>query len=423
MTEPHLSDLLRHAVDDVTSSLDPHQAWAGGRRRHRRATALLVAGSVAASAVILGGVQALTSNGGDRPQDPAPSPTTTRLPVPSEGDTGARIRIDPSFDPADWQDLPEFPVDLGHWPSPDRIIPLTESPVDRATAAVSFDLGGGVANLSVLGTDDRWRSVDVDGLTFSRTTEDRSLGLTRESLSPDGTKVALGQPGGVVVIDLRTAERTTYPVSGLGPVWHGRETSWTADGMGVLIAFNYVAFPSASGWAYQPGLRVDLASGDVTELDYDPGHAGQLSDGTVMANLWREDRGHRAVALAPDGTRTALEEVRQLLGAAGDFTGEGQRWAIRREAMFRPDMLGGGSGFMVFIGDQPERMLPVKGVENNGGGGRVVGWVDGSTLLFSMPDVEAFETLARTVAWNVETGGLWKGPSILTNSRVSIARE
>lgn len=68
-------------------------------------------------------------------------------------------------------------------------------------------------------------------------------------------------------------------------------------------------------------------------------------------------------------------------------------------------------------------MLPVNGVENNGGGGRIVGWLDESTLLFLMPDVDESETLARTVAWNVETGDLWKGPSILTNSRASIARE
>ncbi|UUZ58568.1 hypothetical protein [Nocardioides sp. B-3] len=293
--------------------------------------------------------------------------------------------------------------------------------------AVSFDLGGGVANLSVLGTDDRWRSVDVDGLTFSQTTEDRSLGLNRESLSPDGTMVAPGQPDGVVVIDLTTAERSAYPVDGLGELWHGRETSWTTDGTGVLIARNYAAFPSTSGWAYQPRLRVDLATGDVIELDYDPGHAAQLSDETVVADLWREDSGHRPVAISPDGSRTALDdgldEVRRMLGAPSDFTGEGQRWAIRREAMIDPDPIGGGSGFMAFDGDEPLAMLPVNGVENHGGGGRIVGWLDGSTLLFSMPDVDESETLARTVARNVETGDLWKGPSILTNCRVSITRE
>lgn len=50
------------------------------------------------------------------------------------------------------------------------------------------------------------------------------------------------------------------------------------------------------------------------------------------------------------------------------------------------------------------------------------GWVV-RPLLFSMPDVDESETLARTVAWNIETGDRWNGPSILTNSRVSIARE
>lgn len=432
---------LRAVLQDATAHLqgDPakaHQAWAAAARRRRRRTTTLVLGAAASVALVVGlatWAPLRATDQGPAPQPtPAPTspPTSGLTPSPSGGpETEVEAdepRIDPRYDPADWEDLPEYPVDLGYWLSPDQPRPLAELPLERATVALSFFLGPEEANLSVIGEDGEWRSIDTAGLTFADQSE-YEVGLSIRSLSPDGTRLALGQPDGVVVIDLRTAERTSYPVPGLGELWAGRETSWTSDGSAVLLARFYGATSDPDDGdvlAYQPGFRVDVATGAVSRLDYDPGHAAQLADGTAVANLWRESEGHRIVAFGQDGSPTEWEHLRPYLGAPESFSGHGTRWAIRRESPGTPDVLDGRSGFLVFDGDQPLAMLPVEGVQNNGGGGRVLGWLDESTLLVGMPGDEVPERegfIERTVAWDVETGEVWRATEVLSNSRVSVA--
>lgn len=409
-----LHAVLRDATDHLRA--DPtiaHKAWAAAHRRKRRRAVAMVLGAAASVALVLGLATSWPTRAPDPSLAPQPTPQPTESAHPSE--TGPRI--DPTYDPTDWTDLPEYPVDLGYWLSPERPRPLAEFPAERASVAISFFLSPEEANLSVIGSDGEWRSIDVSGLTFADN-GDYELGLSRHSLSPDGTRVALGQPDGVVVIDLRTAEQTHYPVAGLGALWAGRTVSWTADGSAVLLARAHVATRGPEDLAYQPGFRVDLGTGVVSRMQYDPDNAAQLADGTVVADLWRQGQGHRIIAFGPDGSGTDWRGVQPYLGAPDSFSGYGSRWAIRREAMMNPDAVDGRSGFMAFEGDSPLAMLPVEGVENNGGGGRVVGWLDESTLLVAMPGADV---LAGTVAWNVETGRLWRGPQILVNSRVSIA--
>ena len=149
-----------------------------------------------------------------------------------------------------------------------------------------------------------------------------------------------------------------------------------------------------------------------------------LSDGTVIATQWREGTGDNAVAMDTNGTRTPLDDVDLTLGAASDFAASPTNlWAVRREASTAPDLVDGVSGFVAFDGFAPLAALPVKGVENNGGGGELLGWLTSDQAVFSMPVDEVLgpATDVGTVIWDVREGTLWRGPLFIANARISIS--
>lgn len=421
MTEDQLTRTLHAATGDIESGLAPETAWRAGRARRRRTTAAVVGLSAASAALVV--VAAATLTGDPAGPVPAPPGPTVSTPtgLPQTPGVVTRDVVLPLTDPPDWAQLPEYPVDLGHWASPERPTPLDEDPVRRAMAAVQYDLGGGEASVAVIGDDGRWRGVDVTGLSFR---DPEYLGVGRGSLSPDGTRLAIGQPEGVVVVDLTTAESTTYAVDGLGPTWHGRIPFWSADGTAVLIAQSYTAASPRGGLAYQDGWRVDLADGAVTRVGYDPAHSAFLSDGTVIADQWTEDLGHRLVRFDPDGGRQELGMVNDTLGALSEPTGSEGLWVARRETMAFSSAVDNAterSGF-VALDDEGRvvALLPVRGVETSGGGGRVVGWLDETVVLIAMPGADA--DLLLTLAWDVATGQQWQGPPLVVNSVVSLPR-
>ena len=328
----------------------------------------------------------------------------------------------PAYDPADWESLPEYPGDLGWWASPDFPVPLVDNPVSRATAAVQITLGPEQANLWVYGDDGHWRSIDTTELDLVDTGE-YDLGLGRGSLSPDGTRLAIGQAEGVVVIDLTTAESRTYPVEGLGEVWTGRATYWTPDGTAVLLGRSWASL--GEPLEYTDGWRIDVDDGSVIRLGFDPSYAALLKDGTVVADHWSEAgglHGHVWSRFDASGTATALGEL-DAYAVLDQPVGRGHRWAaLRQLTTFPADRLWDGSGFVV-LDDQGRSLsaLPVEGTENNGGGGRVIGWASDSVVLFSMPDPGEPLTAAGVVAWDVDSGELWRGPLMLAHSFVAVA--
>lgn len=424
MNRLDLSDVLRHAVDDTTSSQDPHSAWSAARRRRRRTATMSAAATVAAVSVVLGGVQVVAGGGSSTPA-PAPSPTTSTSPpptTPSQPQTPT-VRIDPTFDPSDWSSLPEYTLDLGYWASPERPTLLEAGSIDRARTAISYETTPTQSNLLVIDDDGRWFGVDTDGIEFANNV-DAALGLSRRSLSPDGTRLAIGQADSIVVIDLITTETRTYPISDLPPVWEGREVSWNAAGTSVFLARTMPVGNSDKGYRYPNGYQLDLDTGATTLLEHDPDHAVTLSDGTVIANQWGQDTGDNVVATDTNGTRTPLDDVARTLGAATDFAvSPTNMWAVRREARMVPDLVEGVSGFMAFDGFAPLAALPVKDVENNGGGGELLGWLTSDHAVFSMPVDEVLgpATDVGTVIWDVRDGTLWRGPLSIANARISIS--
>lgn len=427
MSRLDLPEALHRAVDDTTSTQDPHAAWVAGRRRTRLTAGLTAAAAVAAISVTAGGVHMLPTGSDGAPQ-PAQRPTTTNPTTPTTPTASntlrfpdrPEVRIDRAFDPADWSSLPEYPVDLGTWTSPERPVPLEPGSIERARTAISFETTPTQSNLLVIDDVGQWFSVDTQGIEFANSF-DISLGLSRRSLSPDGTHIAIGQAGGVVVIDLTTTEARTYPIADLPPVASGREVSWDASGDTVLLAQTASVRNGNKGAQYPHGYKVDLATGVASRLDYDPEHAVTLTDGTVIANQWRQR--DDVTATDTNGTRTTLDDVRRVLGAASNFAANTSNlWAVRREARTIPDLVDGVSGFMAYEGFEPLAALPVKGVENHGGGSQLIGWLTADHAVFSVPvdEIMGPKTDRGTVVWDAREGTLWRGPLTITNARVSV---
>lgn len=432
MTAPDLNRTLHEVTADLESLLDAAEVWERGRSRRRRTTSA-VAGLAAASVAVVAAVSAGLA--GSAP-DPAPSPTPGPTPespyptgpdVPDLDETALlgvvyEDQLLPGTDPDDWDDLPAYPDDLGSWLSPERPVPLVDDPVTRATTALQYDLGGGEATVVVIGEDGRWRSIDVSGLDFD-SGDDWLLGLHRGSLSPDGTRLALGVRAGVVMVDLTTADTTRYDVPGLVERWGtaaGRNIFWSADGAAILLTQGYWATSRSGNFAYPEGWRIAVSDGAVSRVPYDPEYAARFDDGSVVADLWSERTGHVWAHFTPEGERSELDISTDLLGVLSDPTAHHDLWVARREltAGF-PDRTWDRDGFVVLDrAGEVVTLLPVKGVYAHGGGGRVVGWVDETVVVLAMPGPGG--NPYRTVAWDVLSGQLWRGPELPADSVVSV---
>ncbi len=373
-------------------------------------------------AAVSAGIAGL-GGGSDVAPVPGPGPGTS-APDPAVDDTAtvgvvSQDDLVPMSDPTDWADLPPYPRDLGYWLSPQRPEPLADDPVNRATTALQYDLGGGEANVVVIGDDGRWRWLDLSGYDLDGG-DGGLLGLHRGSLSPDGTRLALGLADRVVVVDLTTAGTNTYDVTGLGESWAGRYSFWSADGESVLMSRGYWATGDDDTFTYPDGWRIDLADGEVSRVPFDPEHAAVLGDGTVLANHWSVSTGHTWERISPTGERTPLDISTDLLGVLNEQTAHGDLVVARREQTARfSDRAWDRSGFIALDrAGEVVSMLPVKGVASNGGGGRVIGWIDPGVALIAMPG-DGGDPLA-TLAWDVGTGQQWRGPELLADSVVSL---
>ncbi len=417
-----LTRALHDATDGLESRLDPATVWRQGRARRRRtaaATVGLAAASVAAVAAISAGLAGTETS-------PAPQrPASSDVPEIDDQATVGLVTQDhllPMTDPADWTDLPAYPVDLGHWLSPERPTPLAEDPVTRAATALQYDLGGGEANVVVIGEDGRWRWIDVSGLDLDGG-DDAVLGLHRGSLSPDGTRLALGVTAGVVMVDLTTATTTTYDVPGLVERWGtaaGRHLFWSSDGAAILLSQGYWASSRSGSFAYPEGWRIDVSNGAVSRVPYDPEHAARFDDGRVIADLWSERTGHVWAHFSAEGARSELDISTDLLGVLNEPTAHRDLFVARRELTARFPDRGWDRGGFVAMDDEGEvvSMLPVKRVDLNGGGGRVVGWVDETVVVVAMPGPGG--NPYRSLAWDVNSGQLWRGPDLPADSVVSL---
>lgn len=212
MIDERLPDLLHEIVADVDAPPLARAAWAGAARvRRRRRVAAAAAATVVVAGVVPLFVQ--TRDGTSFPARPVTPPTAGRT-TPDDGATPqAQLGPERAQVPA----LPALQTplaDLGTLPG--SAVELAEEPAPRLLAAAQRP-GGPVL---VLGMDHRWRQVGTPA-------GDRPL-LSPTSISNDGTRLALSQPGYLVLVDVRTGRLRRLTVT--GPMARSAEpVSWLGD--------------------------------------------------------------------------------------------------------------------------------------------------------------------------------------------------
>jgi hypothetical protein len=255
-------------------------AWELARRRRRRTT---VASAVVAAALVATtalSIQVVRDSGDPTEPSPAPAPSPTPTPTPTSTSTpGPGPSATPTI-----TDLPDFAALALTVPTLAATDPvsLSDDPVDRAVLAIMPAWSSDQTTLTVvdvLGTDGRWRYVDVPGLVPTHD-ENGYQGpvLNPTSLSADGTQLALPQPDRVVVVDLTTGDYRSYDLPGphIAVVWQ------------------------------DPGHLV------VTEEGANKGRILDLADGSVTASSFTANTG-----FAPDGSSVTWGRSRELSSSDG----------------------------------------------------------------------------------------------------------
>ena len=254
---------LTELVDAMTlpETRAAEQAWdLAGRRIRRRRTAGAVAAVI--TVVLAVAVVPLVRDRGETSSPPITTPTSE----PPAGPYVPAELITRRWDAADYAAAAAGAPRLAVTDP----VPLSTNPVDRATLAVVPQAGGRGddrwTTIDVLGDDGGWRSLDVAGIVPVHDTGGyESYPLAPTSLSSDGTRLALAQPGAVVVVDLTTGGSQRYDVPGLPTA-----ASWGADDH--ILVFNE---------GRETLQELDPTTGQVSGTDLDPS-TRVLPDGTPV---------------------------------------------------------------------------------------------------------------------------------------------
>lgn len=316
MTDQRLSELLSELAEPVAARGLSELAWQRAQlvRRRRRATV----GAVAAVTVTAGVLALIRPQGNDLPVgDRTGSPTTAQ---PSDDPA----RPSASLRKLSWPEADPIPPDAAIagapvWLSPrpeaerrlpflDSVLPtrlelttlaplLKERPLTKAAAAyLPTSEDGSIGPLLVFGPghEGGLRRVnlpqDVGWVPDGQ--GNASAPLSRASLSPDGTRVALAREHEIVLLTLSDASWQRYPVravdmdffqwlgedtvySGTGPVVDVR-TGETAEVDFEVYPLNEEGYPIRSWWANpkwhgdqvaQSGFSTGIAEGDTGRDD------------------------------------------------------------------------------------------------------------------------------------------------------------
>lgn len=408
--DDRLGSLLRDAYDHASGRIDAGAAWRDGRRALRRDRYLTVLGATAAVVVAAGTGVLLTGPLGESTPAPAtstsptthattvsrpsePSPTTetlTELPHLEDRQvagvyTGAELAdlTMPDMNPTSWS--PPGP-DLSTLPL------LVDDPVRRAALAVQVTTGRHSSEIAVRGEDGRWRRIGLDGLSF-RWMSEYTYGINQDSLSPDGTMLAIDQPDGFVTVDLRDGDRRAYHVPQVGRAWLGRTTHWSADGASVVLPHR---LRLRNDGTYSGGASVtDLDDGSTHVVDYLPDQAAFLPDGTVVAYRQGTPGGDDDTLDSYDATGRLVRTASSDDKLYGDMTGTGApsstvfarvRWPA--EWHRGPRSASDAGGILIQgVGGRPVSLLGLShiGSAYDAQALQVFGWSDPRTLWFSVP--------------------------------------
>ena len=402
MTERMLHDLLIETAEHVPAPDLAASTWARARRTRRRRRTGAVALVAAAAAVIAVGVRTVDDDAATR-QDPAgtgapdaPDAVQTTPPGQSTDPTDTEPEgIDPAvvqraWTPERWDSLPWADTALPRSLDP-TTGPVVGTPAATAVAVVQLPTGQG-STLYVLGADGAWREldgVDVGPVEDAGGYTGPSLAVT--ALSPDGTRLAVPQPGELLVIDLTDLTVNTFDVPGLPTA----AAVWTPDDEVLL------------GTETRPdGVLVDLTDGSTTSVPYHQDHTVFAADGTAV-EAWSRATDLPPYELRrypPDGSvpqaQPLVVDPAQWPGAVATIGGEGvvviatevDSWSIPRGPEEWP-------GVVVLDAEtaEPLAMLPWR-LDSPMNRMTPLGMLDDNTVLVRFAD--------KVVAWDYASGDL-----------------
>jgi hypothetical protein len=367
---------LRELIEDVdvpdTRVAEGTWERARGRVRRRRlvtsgAAGLAVATVVVAVSLIPGGQRA---DGPPRLDSPTPSPTA--------GPAELVVTV------PDWEALV---VDRVPTPGPDAD-PLSENPVDRASLVMADPDDD--AGAYVLGDDGDWRRLDVEGLRPVSDGTYSSPLVRPTGLDETGTKLAIPQPDGLVVVDLTTGAAERYDVPGFHSfaIWH--------DETHVLVAQENGNFSTV----------VDLASG-TTEPSPDGPSTRVLADGSALT--W-DDRGplewsDGRVVETPVNNAAGLFPSPPLV-RDGVVVGLTSKLPERDPAPADPPaVLSETNGVVAVDADTGEPVAFIKLGQTNGEATTLLGWA-GDLPVLGLVRSEDNVQQTRVVTWDYRSGEL-----------------
>lgn len=428
MNDDQLRTLLQRSVGDLRADAAVgERAWRTAVQQDRRQRFAIVAGAAAGVALVTAVI--VNPPGLDRSVPPATqtavstAPETAATPAttmpPSEPDpetfTERLRRIQqPAWDDVDVDQLPmlgtRLPATLD--PRNHTASALSDDPVESALAVVQMP--GRVLDIRVLGDDRRWRQLDTPGLEPSFSDGPVVSLLGGSPISPDGTQLALPQPDGLLVIDLTSgsSQRFDMPANDVPP-WVGRAAQWSPDGTQILTG------PATYSMTLRPrhGWLVDVSSGHVQPVPYDPWQAVFAPDGTVvelrnwncgLCQVWhyQGDRLTERVTLDV-GLYVVAPAVRDVMAVSRAVRGWSGAKGVEDQ-----------DGILVVDTDSGELLaeLPMREfhwAEN----AKLFGWLDDETLVFSVHQQRVL------VAWNYQSGELSRltEPATMPNFSLALA--
>ncbi|RZU53983.1 hypothetical protein EV385_5919 [Krasilnikovia cinnamomea] len=390
MGENRLAELLQETAAPIAAPSLAEAAWAQARRVRRRRYATVCA-SAAVAVLAVTAATVLPLGGRDLPNPPTTATTPAQRPVahPMPG-TLPRRAIAP---------LPANSTGM----APPDARKLSEHPLDRAVAVVQPygpEGSSAVQPVYALGTDGTWVRVDVVDLVLASDAHgNHGIPLTGSALSPDRRRIALPQPGSLVVVDLTTAKAHRIAVPGFNEqvLWWGNRTVLVGQGGPGAVAVDWAA---GTATATTTGLSVGDSAwpasegAPVTELT-EEAREGQRA--RLSVRQWPPGRAEPVSDVPVDDT--GLGPQHGVLGWNGPAIGDGAERVVR--AGWGISGTYHGVEMLAVVNTRTgvvERMLDL-GRDRYKGCCRALDWIDRDTVL-AQTDKEG------VIAWDLRTGAV-----------------
>lgn len=392
MTEKHVRDLLAAVAErgPLPSPALAAIAWRSARRKRRRRQMIAVIGAAAAMAVVATTV-VVDRIGGQPALRPATSPGAAASPRTT---LAGVIQVAPAGGAEGQLPWADTRLRGGLDLDVDRAAPLSKLPAGHALAVVQSKPS---APVLVLGDDGKMRRIDRVRLEPNVDAGGNGAPiLDSTALSPDGTRLALLQPGEAIVVDLSSGQAKRFSVPGvnLRAIWH-------PDRSHLLVSHDGAA-----------SVLLDTQTGSLAPVPYSGGDAALGADGTIVellsGSIADDSPANPAVLRrrSPDGAVVIRREPSPMIatwhGAPFLQGGRVARAAFTTK-VDAPGLAVQNPQAVAVVNARTGRLNRLLAIDYDGGHPigccPALGWLDAETVLIA-------NVGARILAWNMVTGEL-----------------